>query len=883
MTTLLITKYITTMNRIFLLSCILVTSVAGLWAQPLTLNYYLPQSVTYDPAIPTPASILGYQVGEWHVSHDQLVYYMRALAQASDRVTLTEFGRTYEQRPLLYLTITSPDNHRNLDAIREAHVALTNPKAAAPTLDDMPVVLYQGYSIHGNEPSGGNAALLYAYYLAAAQGDSIEQQLQNAIILLDPCFNPDGFNRFASWVNTHKSATPVSDPQERQYDEAWPRGRTNHYWFDLNRDWLLVQHPESRGRIDNFHHWKPNVLTDHHEMGTNSTFFFQPGIPERTHPLTPARNQQLTQAIGTFHAKHLDRIGSLYYAKESFDDYYYGKGSTYPDINGAIGILFEQASSRGHQQESVNGLLTFPFTIRNQFTTSLSTLDAATRLRLDLLQWQRDFYRSAQQESQSDEVAGYILGDAHDPQRTQGLIEILLRHQIEVYRLRSDEKVGEPIATIGDMAFTANAAYVIPTAQPQYRLIKAIFEERTTFGDSLFYDVSGFNLALAFDVPYAACNARNFPRQNWERIRSVEDLKGHSPKGQIVGGPSTYAYLLRWDAYRAPALLGRILRQGWNAKVANDHFTLMLPDGEQTFGTGTILLPVAQNTDDPQAFYLALRRMAEAEGVTVYAAHTGFSQSGIMLGSPSWSALRTPKIMLVVGDGVSSYDAGEVWHLLDHTMHLPVTKIPADEVSRADLSRYNVIILPDGRYPNDMGNALKDWAKAGNTLISYRGAIEWGNQHQLARGTRKRAADKVTASQRAYAHIEADRGSNYIGGAIVATTADLTHPLLYGYHREELAVFHRGTTFWEVPENPYATPLRYTDAPLRNGYVSRNNLDAMAGSAAMWVNRVGSGRNVCLNVNTNFRAFWWGTHKLLLNAIYFGHTIDRGATVSAEE
>lgn len=865
-------------HRILPLVCALWLATADTsWAQALQLNYYLPQEVTYAPAIPTPKSVLGYEVGEWHVSHDQMIYYLRTLAAASDRVTLTEFGRTYEQRPLLYLTITSPKNHARLETLRQAHIALSDPSQAPPaSLDDMPVVLYQGYSIHGNEPSGGNAALLYAYYLAAAQGDAIAQQLDQAIILLDPCFNPDGFNRFASWVNTHKSATPVSDPNEREYDEAWPRGRTNHYWFDLNRDWLLVQHPESRGRIDNFHHWKPNVLTDHHEMGTNSTFFFQPGIPSRTHPLTPKRNQQLTEQIGAFHAKHLDRIGSLYYAKESFDDYYYGKGSTYPDANGAIGILFEQASSRGHQQESVNGILTFPFTIRNQFTTSLSTLDAATSLRTELLQWQIDFYRSAQQEAQRDAIAGYVLGDAYDLQRTQGLIEILLRHQIEVYRTTQ-------AVTLVGQAFAANAAYVVPADQPQYRLVKAIFEERTTFGDSLFYDVSGFNLALAFNVPYAACNASDFPRQHLERIHSIEDLKRHSPKGQIVGDASAYAYLMRWDEYAAPAALGQILAQGWTAKVADDAFTLSLPEGPQAFGRGTILLPVAQNTDDPQAMYLALRRIAEAHGVTLYAAPSGYATAGIMLGSPSWSALRAPRVMLVVGDGVSSYDAGEVWHLLDQRMHLPVTKVEAADVARIDLSRYNIIILPDGRYPDAMAHPLKDWLRQGNTLISYRGAIDWANTHQLARSQRIRPQPKMTAERRAYALLSADRGSDYVGGAIVETATDLTHPLLYGYHRETLPVFHRGTAFWEVPENPYATPLRYTDHPLRNGYLSWNNEKALAGSAALWVNSVGSGRHVCLNVNTNFRAFWWGTHKLLMNAIYFGHTIDRNATVSAAD
>ena len=306
---------------------ILVVLVVGNANAQETLEYYLPQDISYDKSIPTPKDVLGYEVGEWHVSHDQLVYYMTAVANASDRITMETFARTYENRPLVLLTVTSPANHKNIGDIRAKHIQLTNPKESKGlNTDKMPVVIYQGYSIHGNEASGSNAALLYAYYLAAAQGKEIEQKLENTVILLDPSFNPDGMNRFASWVNTHKSNTPVADPNDREYSEAWPRGRTNHYWFDLNRDWLLTQHPESQGRIRNFHHWKPNVLTDHHEMGTNNTFFFQPGVPSRTHPITPLKNQELTGKIGEYHAKFLDGIGSLYYTKENFDDFYYGKG-----------------------------------------------------------------------------------------------------------------------------------------------------------------------------------------------------------------------------------------------------------------------------------------------------------------------------------------------------------------------------------------------------------------------------------------------------------------------------------------------------------------------------------------------------------------------------
>ena len=358
----------------------------------LSLDYYLPEDVTYNTAIPTPEDVLGYVPGTWHVSHDKLVSYMKVLAKASDRIHIEQQGLTYEDRPLLLLTITSPENHNRLEAIRQDHLALTETASERLNTNELPVVVYQGFSIHGNEPSGSNAALVAAYYLAAAQGPKINELLKHTVILFDPSLNPDGLQRFAYWANTNKSKHINTDPQDREYDEVWPGGRTNHYWFDMNRDWLPVQLPESRARIATFHKWHPNILTDHHEMGSNSSFFFQPGIPSRTHPLTPALNQELTKNIGNYHAKALDNIGSLYYTEEDYDDFYYGKGSTFPDINGSIGILFEQASSRGHAQETDNGVLTFPFTIRNQFTAALSTLDAAVGMRTELLDYQRDFY-----------------------------------------------------------------------------------------------------------------------------------------------------------------------------------------------------------------------------------------------------------------------------------------------------------------------------------------------------------------------------------------------------------------------------------------------------------------------------------------------------------
>jgi len=853
---------------------VLLFSVSGYAQNPAeaeaSMDYYLPQDVTYDSSIPTPEEVLGMAPGEWHVRHDQLVQYMRAVAEASDRVTLHKFGETYEDRPLVYLTVTSPTNHNNINQIRENHVALTNPERSSELdTSTMPIVMYWGYSIHGDESSGSNASMLVAYYLAAAQGQEIEQNLQNSVILLDPSLNPDGLNRFASWANTHKSKNLVADPNSMELNQRWPSGRTNHYWFDLNRDWMLVQHPESQGRINNFHKWKPNILTDHHEMGTNSTFFFQPGIQSRTHPITPEQNQSLTKAIADYHAKKLDNNQRLYYSQESFDDFYYGKGSTYPDVNGSIGILFEQASSRGHAQESENGVIKFPFTIKNQFLTSLSTWEASQNLREEILNYQRSFYQKAKQEGARADIEGYVFGASNDRARTYKFAELLRRHKVELYEL------GEDLNTGGE-SFSANSAFVVPTDQKQYKFVKALFERRTTFPDSLFYDVSTWTMPYAFNLPFAELNNLNSNMMG-AQVEGIPSL----PTGKVVGGKSNYAYIFEWDEYYAPRALNRLLDAGVRAKVATKPFTGVTANGTKEFDYGTVLLPLGPQSVDDSKIHSLAQKAAKDDGLTVYAVGTGLTPSGIDLGSGSFEDLKKPNVAVLAGDGTSSYEVGEVWHLLDQRYHMTPTIFPKDRLNYADLDRYNVIVMVSGNYNTLSKQAIKKikrWTQNGGTLITTKYANNWAERNGLANieyaNEDESEEEKKEVSPKPYADMDKTRGAQYIGGTIFHTKLDLTHPLGYGYNDDDLTVFRNSTLFLKKADNPYATPLYYTKEPLASGYVSDENLDKLSGTAAIIVSDVGSGTVISMTDNPNFRAFWYGTNKLFMNAIFFGQTID---------
>lgn len=852
-------------TRVFLVVLFLAVAVTNVSLGQPALSYYLPEDVTYDTLIPTPQSVIGHAVGEYHVSHDRLVEYMKALDHASERISMEITGYTHERRPLLLLTITSPDNHKNIEAIRSEHLRLCDPtRSGTLNTATMPAVFYLGCSIHGNEASGSNAGLLIAYHLAAAQGEEIESALRNTIILFDPSFNPDGMQRFASWVNSRKSKVTSSDPSDMEHNEAWPGGRTNHYWFDLNRDWLVAQQPESQARIRKFHEWKPNLLTDHHEMGTNATFFFQPGVPARTHPLTPAKNIELTKRMGEFHARALDRIGSLYYTQEGYDDFYYGKGSTFPDIQGAVGILFEQASSRGHQQESDNGILTFPFTIRNQFTAAMSSLEAVNAMREDLLNYQRQFYLDAAAESRKDRIKAIIFG-SEDKARAYHLAQIIARHEISVFKPSANH-------TFNGKTFHASSSFIVPLNQPQYRLLKSMFETRTSFRDSLFYDISSWTLPLAAGVEFEELRSIPAPGEMFQDTGI--------PAGKLIGGNSEYAYVFEPHGFYAPRATYRLLDAGVRIKVATSSFH---HSSGKRFGPGAIMIPLSGQEEAPQKIEFIIREILRYDGLDVYGLETGLDYSGSSLGSGSFRSLRKPKIAMLVGDGITPTDAGEVWHLLDARYQMPVTMMPLQVFNSADLSKYNTLIFPQGTYAAITEAAkekLKQWISGGGIVIGLENALNWLQSAGIGKFEMKQAEDSAGEKKkplRPYQEIANARGAQTTSGAIFRAEVDLTHPLLYGYSLPAIPLFKGNNIYMEQSSNPYANPIRFTTDPLLSGYISKENYKKIQNASVAGVSVMGRGRVIGFTENLAFRAFWFGTNKLLTNAIFLGPLIDPGS------
>ena len=847
------------MKKSILATTFLLLIIAMTMAQQLDLDYYLPEG-NYNPAVPAPASVIGHEVGDWHVSHDRLVNYMYALDKASDRITLKQTGLTYEGRALLLLTITSPKNQQNIETIRAQHLQLSDPqKSGSLDVKNMPVIFYLGCSIHGNEQSGSNAGLIMAYYLAAARGPEIEKYLENTIILLDPSFNPDGLNRYVSWVNSRKSKVISADPNDMEHHEPWPGGRSNHYWFDLNRDWLVAQFPESQARISEFQRWKPNFLTDHHEQGTNSTFFFMPGEPDRVNPLTPVKNQELTRKMGEFHAKALDKIGSLYFTQENYDDFYFGKGSTYPDSQGAIGVLFEQASTRGHAQESINGILRFPFTIRNQFVTMLSLLEAVNKMREELLNYQRDFYRNSLSEAAKDQVKAYLFGSSKDKVKTFYLAELIQRHKIDLYKPASD-------ITISGRTYETESSYIVPLNQPQYITIKAMFEKRTKFKDSLFYDISSWTLPLAFGLEYE--ELKTTPALG-ERISNLQ-----MPAGKIFGEKPGYAYIFESYGYLAPRAIYRLLSNGIRTKVSTKPF--YLPDGKK-FDVGSIMIPFADQDKNPDQIEVYVREIAELDGIDVYGCNTGLDYKGVSLGSNSFQVLKKPVIAILIDGGVSAGDAGEIWHLLDQRYNIPVTMMPLSVLNNASLNKYTTLIVPPGNYNAVSENTkekLKLWTQNGGVIIGFENALSWLQNIGLGKFPVKKDEENQDAlTARPYSKIDEYLGAVKTNGAIFEVSVDLTNPLLYGYYEPNMSLFKSNNIFIEKSKTAYANPMVYGNSPLLSGYIHKSNYDKLKNSSALGVTIVGQGRVIGFTESIAFRAFWFGTNKLLMNAVYYGQSI----------
>ncbi len=816
------------------------------FAEPL--SFYLPDNEMFDATTPSPEAVLGQQLGERHLRHDQLISYLSVLAASKPEAQLIDYGQTNEGRRLVLLAISSPDNIKRLDEIKN---------------DPTVLKVWNGFSVHGNETSGSNASVLYAWYLLASNNSEIQAALQDTVVLIDPSFNPDGLERFTTYVNNLRSLTTVSDPNDMSHIEQWPSGRTNHYWFDLNRDWLLLTQAESKARIKQFQAWQPHVLTDHHEMGSAASFFFQPGVPSRKNPLITAKNLELTNLLANYHAQALDRVGQLYYNEESFDDFYPGKGSTYPDLQGSVGILFEQARAMGGVIDTENGQRSLAKGIRNQFVTAVSTLKGSHQNRQAFIDYKQQFFKQAKQAAAKLSTKGYLLDVSNNPADGQKLSDFFTQHRIQFMNLAADK-------TVDGHTFKKDAALYVPLNQDQTTLVQSLFNTDTSFQDNTFYDVSAWHLGMAWGLPWAAVSSS---------VSSNQREVTYQPNNNY--NKNAVAYVFNWHTGNAPAALHYLLSQQHTVMITSKPLAI---DGQQV-PAGSFVLPVDEQTDQDSLFAL-LSTVTDAFKVQWHPLSTGLADQGIDLGSPAVPMLKQPKVMMLVGQGIDAYQAGSLWHLFDTQVYMPLTKVRLNHFNNVNLSEYTHLIMPSGNYQKSFdektAKRLAGWIKQGGHLIAIQKGANWVEDNLQVKQQETEAAknnkDNKAADQterKAYGDYQQDAAKKVLGGAIVAAEVDLTHPLSFGTHLPTQYALMKGDAVLKASEDPYDTPLQVTQKVRAAGYVSDYWQEKLQSAPLVMAQRSGQGTIIKFGFNPNFRAFWHGTQRWLINAIFHASLIQK--------
>lgn len=821
------------------------------------LSYFMPKEwhYTLDNQVPTPEQELGFQVGSQHVNWEQVVAYMKRLAAVSPRFSIQEYGRTFENRPLLCVVITSEKNQKNLESLRAAHAQLADPTASVDT-KSLPAVASVMMSVHGNEASGVNASLPFAYFFAAAQGPEIEALLDKTIITLVPGQNPDGITRFSTWVNSNRSLRNVTDPQSREFSEIWPGGRSNHYWHDLNRDWLNASMPEMKALLKIYHDWMPNLVNDHHEMGSSSTFFLEPADPVGYYPHIPQENKDLTQKVSSYNMAALDRIGSLYLSKDQFDSYSLGTGDVYGDALGSIAMLFEQASARGHQQETENGILNFPFAVRNHATTAFGSVKAAYEMREELNDYMHRFVVARHKEAIALPEKGYIFDGNGSDAVSYHFIEMLAQHDLHVNRLAKE-------TTINGHTYDPAHAYVIPMDQRHSMVLRSFLERNTQFKDSLFYDLSTWNMAEAYGLKYAP-------------LKSIAGLQGEAvttptfPKGG-VSGKANYAYLFDNKEYYAPLFIKRL--QDGGAKVKVSGVGLHATEGYQ-YGPGMLMVPVTGQKISADSLYTLIQKGATEAGITVRNVSSG-QMKDYDLGHFYNRPVKEAKVAVLIGGRMRSNVAGSLWYLLDNRYQMQPTMLDESTLSRADLNRYNVLILSGELAGGEaVAQQIANWVKAGGTLITIGSGYQTANKAKL---TKIETIDLSQPDSATYVPYDkrSDRFAEFqIPGTDLQVSLDTTHPLCWGYTESVMPILKNSNLVFKMPKEANLAPVCYDKKqPLLSGFIRPEHLKALTGMPEVICQGAGKGQVICFADDPNFRSIWYAGTRLFMNAVLFGNLI----------
>jgi hypothetical protein len=816
----------------------------------------------------SPSQFLGYELGERFTRHHRVVEYFQHVAAALPNVDFHYYGETYEHRPLVYAVIASPENHARLEQIRLDNLRRAGLAEGSPTTKVS--IVWLSYNVHGNEANSMEAAMQTLYELADPNNAKSKEWLKNTVVIMDPCINPDGRDRYANFYNQYGNRIVNSSAEAKEHREPWPGGRSNHYWFDLNRDWAWLTQVESQQRIKVYNQWMPHVHVDFHEQGYDSPYYFAPAAEPYHEVITPWQ-REFQAMIGKNHARYFDAQGWLYFTKERFDLYYPSYGDTYPTYNGAIGMTYEQAGG-GSAGLSIRTREGDPLTLKDRLThhhtTGLSTVEITAVNSNRVIEEFEKYFRENLSNPPSP-YKTYVIKANNNPDKVKRLATLLDAHLIR-YGHASVTKAtrGYDYATqsVQNVNLTTEDL-VINIYQPKSRLITTLFEPVSKLPDSVTYDITAWNLFYAYGLNGYALS---------ERINPGKPYRPETVTNKSVQG-KPYAYVFNYNSITDVEFLCALMKRGVKVRSATSAFKV---DGE-SFDAGTLIV-TRRNNENVTDFDNVVQTVATEFNRRWLAATTGFVESGNDFGSGGVNYLKPPRVAMLIGEQTSSLSAGAIWHFFEQEIKFPLTQIGTDYYRSVDLKNYDVLVVPEGRYSLFDDETLKkvqDWVSVGGRLILISGALtsvadkngfalkKYVSEDAKKEAEKKEKDELANGALLTYEEAERKSISKLISGAIYKVALDKSHPLAFGLGNTYYTLKTNELYFSYLQGGWNVGVIRGKARPIQGyaGYKINSKLD---NSLVLGVEDKGRGTIVYFVDDPLFRNFWENGKLLFANAVF---------------
>lgn len=820
----------------------------------------------------SPAQFLGYEPGDHFTPHHRILSYAEHVAENSDRATLHHYGTTYERRELIYLLLTSPDNHENIDEIRLNNLKISGFEAGEPT-GRQKAVIWLSYNVHGNEPSSSEAAMLTLYELAVQTNTETGEWLENSVVILDPVLNPDGRERYVHWYNQVEGADFNPHPDAREHHEPWPEGRSNHYYFDLNRDWAWQTQHETRQRVDIYQEWMPHIHVDFHEQYHTDPYYFAPAA-EPFHRAITDWQREFQTAAGLNHATYFNEKGWLYFTREVFDLFYPGYGDTWPLFNGSVGMTYEQA---GHSMAGrgillpEGSVLTLRDRLDRHHVTGMSTVEIVSAESQRVIREFESHFSRAVNEPDGDYGTYVVKGD-NQPDKIYSLLQYLDDQMIRYGIAESSYNVDAYHYGTGLRKQTTIESddIIISSHQPQSQLVRVLFEPRPVLADSLTYDITAWEAHYRFGLEGYALQTFLDPVETV----SADDYRGFKEVGNT---DSPYAHIVRWESMDDARFLADLLDQGIRVRFSMTPFTLDNTPAmnNPSFEKGTLIITRADNSSN-EAFDDIVLRTAREHARHLFGTNSGFVSEGSDFGSANVRLTEAPKIALLTGEGTTAASAGEIWHYFDHQLDYPVTLLDTGHLEETDLDYFDLLILPSGDYHGVLSEStlreLQEWIRTGGRLV----AIGDANKELAGKegfGISLKPEEPESESSAKTEELlkrfgdqtrKALQSSN--PGSIYRITLDNSHPLSFGYREDYYSLKLESDPF-EYLEEGWNVGITRPDAHV-SGFTGHKIKSRLGHSLTFGVEEIGDGAVIYMADNPLFRGFWENGKLLFANAVF---------------